>query len=110
MTTETIDTTTFGRYLRSLRLYGRGRAGGRTQAEIAAEAGVSFIDLSKWESHRLPPPDAAVVVRLVTVLDGDVSVAAQLVCEWQPAPPDPPGWSIACGPRGCRVQRVGNEP
>jgi transcriptional regulator with XRE-family HTH domain len=102
-----IDTGSFGAYLRSLRLYGRGRAGGRAQRQVAAEVGVSVVDLSKWESHRLPPPDEATLERLATVLDADAATVVRLVMAWQPAPPDPPGWAIACGPSGCRVQRVG---
>ncbi len=109
MSTETIDTSTFGAYLRSLRLYGRGIAGARTQRQVADEMGVSVVDYSKWEAHRLPPPDEATVERLMAVLGGRPVTAMELMHEWQPAPPDPPGMAIACGPSGCRVQRVG-EP
>jgi transcriptional regulator with XRE-family HTH domain len=105
MTTDTIDTSTFGRYLRSLRLSGAGR----TQRQVAAAAGISEVDYSKLEAHRLPPPDMVTLAGLRHVLDADRAVLERLVHAWQPAPPDPPGWAIACGPGGCRVQRVGKS-
>jgi transcriptional regulator with XRE-family HTH domain len=102
-----IDTSSFGAYLRSLRLYGRGIADGRTQREVAAEVGLSVVGYSKIEAHREPPPDMVTLGRIVHALDADVAVVLRLLGDWQPAPPDPPGWAIACGPSGCRVQRVG---
>jgi hypothetical protein len=115
MTTDTIDTSTFGAYLRSLRLYGRGLAGARTQRQVAAEMGLSVADYSQLEAHRLPPPDnrtfsgSVTLIRLSLVLDADRVVLRDLIAEWHPAPPDPPGVAIACGPGGCRVRRVGDR-
>lgn len=109
MTNTEIDTTTFGRYIRSLRLYGRGPAGARNQRVVAAEAGIDVVALSKMESDRIVPPPRDIVARLIVVLDGDEALALRLRQDWQPAPPDPPGFAIACGPSGCRVQRVGGE-
>jgi hypothetical protein len=114
--TDPINTSTFGAYLRSLRLYGRGIAGARTQRRVAEELGLSVVDYSKLEAHRLPPPDnrtfsgCITLIRLSLVLDADRVVLRDLIGEWQPAPPDPPGMAIACGPGGCLVQLVAEQP